>query len=250
MIVLTQMEGDHFRWRPSLSFWCLIAISAVYLSAAAVYAVLVFRRKRLVIRRNEVRSYGALFIRAIRFADVIEARWLWQMARERPYGLRLHTATKKLVIYFSHFVQREAQGELIDSFRERLGPAARHDWESYQTVREGCASPWSPPVFTIKRMWRMLAVAMGLAMITGTAIGFFLQIRIPDAAVLWAGDGGWTWSGWLPLDWGVGSGLLGLVIGLLFLSFFGFLEWAGLKWTTFQGRRSERAISRPPSNAQ
>jgi hypothetical protein len=229
------------------------------LAAAAVEGILAYRRKRLVIRKDEIHSHGPLFVRTIRFADVIVAHWMPSILDERIRGLLLRTAKRRLEIYFDHFVQWDAQVELIVFFRRRLGPVILRRWETppgvwrdreaFQALREGRASPWSPPVFTIKRMWRMLAVAMGLAMIAGAAIGFFLQIQIPDAAALWAGAGGWTWSGWLPLDWGLGSALLGLVIGLLFVSLFRFSEWTDLKWRTFQGRRLERSIAQPPPNA-
>lgn len=260
---LTQLEGSpaEFHWRPSVALWCLLAAGIVYLAAAAVYALLVYRREQLVIRDDEVRSHGPLFVRAIRFADVIEVRWLWRNDRRHPSGLRLRTATKKLVVYFSHFVQRETQGELLDLFRNRLRRCVCQDWETFQAVREGRASPWSPPVFTVMKMSRMLAVVTVIALVFGAAIGFLIQMRSPGVAAWWAsaasngeidaalkipGTVKWPWSGSLPLDWSLGFGLAGLVAGILFLNFFRCLEWAGLRWLRIvEGRRLERAM--PPA---
>ncbi len=272
LILLGLLEEDnHLRSPQALPharlvvFWWVIAISTVYVAAAIIYAILAYHRKRLIIREEEICSHGPLSIRVIRFADVIEARWLWMIGREHsrerpPYGLRLRTATKELMFNFNHFVQREAQSELVDWFRSRLGRGIQN-WEMLQALREGRASLWGPTVFTIKTMSRMLVIATGLSGIVGAAIGCllrrplgiaelwadaanrgqigaFLQIRIPAAAER-------LWSGSLLIDWGLGSGILGLIAGILFLSGFWYLEWTGRKWRSIQGRRSERAVIPP-----
>lgn len=253
---LTQLEGEpgkpaKFRWHTSAALWCSLAVGAAYFAAATLYGVLAYRRKRLMIREDEIRCYEPLFVRTIRFADVIKAWWIPHIDRTNPQprGIKLRSAKKKLEIDFDHFVSKEAQDELIDFFRRRLGPSAWHDWEKLQAIREGRASPWGPPAFTLKRMPRLLAVVAVLSVLIGAALGLLLQIRFPGGAEWWARATNSRfeispvrpWFGSLPLDWGLGFGLAGLVIGILFLSFFWFLEWSGRKCRTIQGRRSERA---------
>lgn len=266
-IFSTQLEGKpaELHWHTSASLWWSIAATVISLLVAAVYGVLVYRRKHLVICEDEVRSYGALLVRDIRFADVIEAEWLWLRIkdRERYYRLRLHTETKRLTIHFDSFVQVGAENELIELFRHRLGPHVRQIWgpsprvrsrqEIVQAVREGRASYWSPPVCTIKSISRMLLVSTVLSGVVGAVIGSLFH-QVPGVAELWAGAAGSgqvgnllqiripdaverVWSGSLPLDWGISWGILGLIAGILFLFPLWFLEWTSRKWRMFKARK-------------
>ena len=233
----------------TLNFACLLA--------AIFYGVAAHFRQRLVIGTNEIRYHGAFLVRTIRFADVVEAQWSFR-------DLRLRNATRELVIWFDQFANRGTQDELLDLLRGRLRPSVRQNWEEFQAVREGRASAWSPPIFTFRSMLRMGVVVTVFAAISGAALGLLSQIRFPNTAEWWARAAGsgeirsvinipgaakWPWSGWLILDWSLLSTLLSLIVGISFLLFLCFLEWALRKWTTIQARRLERAIS-PPSDSR
>lgn len=239
--------------------WSLITALAVCLSAVSIYGVLVYRRKRLVISEDEIRSYGALHVRAMRFIDVVEADWI--IHATRPYCVQLRSPKTKLEIYLDQpFVQRGEQEELLDLLHSRLRPGVRQDWERFQALREGRASSWSPPLFTLKRISSILAITTGLAVASGAAVSFLLRIKSPNAAEWWAGAVArgeistvikipgvvkWPWSGSLLLDWSLVVGFMGLYMGISFLLFLRILEWTHSKWRTIEGRRLERELTLP-----
>jgi hypothetical protein len=223
VIVLSRQYQSPAQFDP-VTVWGSISFLAVCILAFGVHGVLAFFRKRLVIGRDEVRCHDALSVRVLRFADVVEAQWSLANAGRvrRPYRLRLQTATAKRTIPLDQFLQAGAEDELVELLRGRLGPGVRQDWETFQALREGRASSWSPPVFTLRHMARLLAVATAISLVIGIGIGFGVWIEYPDIRE-------WTWSGWPILDWCLYSGIVGLLAGILLLSVFHVMEWAQLK---------------------
>lgn len=210
-----------------VALWGLIAFLALCVLAFGVSGVLNFFHKRLVLREDEMRLHGALSVRALRFADIVEAEWrpLIVNGCYRPYRLCLRTPTKKLTLSLVHFVTTGAEDELINLLRSRLGAGVLHNWETFEALREGRASSWSPPLFSYRKMAQLLAVATGISLVLGIGIGLFVWLQYPDAGM-------WSWSGWPIFDWCLYSGIVGLLAGILLLSVLRFMEWAQLKMRT------------------
>lgn len=249
-----------------LPFWFFLTFLIGCFLSANFYAILAYFRKRLVIGTDEIRCHRAILVRAIRFADVVDAQLsLTNNPRAsranpatfyRPHRLRLRTVTRELIISLDLFVRPETEDEILELLHTRLSPGVRQDWEKFQALREGRASPWSPPIFTLRRMACMATDATGIGLFVGALLGFLLFIGYPrNAAVLWAsaadsgelstvlnlpGAAKWPWSRWMLLDVSLYCGLWGLLFGIALFISLRIFEWAERKLRIAQGRRLER----------
>ena len=256
-VVLTQVEDSRLQ-PPStparhdpVTACCLIVFLAVCLLAVAAYGILAYFRKRLVICADEVRSPHCWSARS---PSRMSSKPNGSSPTLHPLPVPTLHGLTVLTLSACEPQQRNGRSSWISlSKQERrtnflscsgAGWVKEFDriWEAFQALREGRASPWSPPVLSVKKWPRLLIVTTSVAVVIGAAFGLLLRIKTPGAAE-------WTWSGSLLLDWSLFSGLLGLVLGILILSVFCFVEWADLKWRTIQGRRLERAISQAESGA-